>query len=317
MNTNRKNQPYTSKLKGVAVLLGETSNEKAAEMLPLALIDTSLSQPRKYYDPNKQQQLVKSIEQYGILEPLLIRPTADGRYELVAGERRYRAAQELNLSEIPVVVKKLSDEEAIGIALIENLQRVDLNPIEETEGILKLLTIQLKHSQEDVISFLHKMSNESKGKITQNVLGNPESQAVEEVFSHLGTIAWESFVSSRLPLLNLPQDILDTLREGRIEYTKAKAIARVKHEEQRSELLEEAITQELSLSQIKERISELSSPETDYSNPTAQKTLGETYQKLKKAQLWKKDPKKWRKAQTLLKKLEELLDEESEEIANS
>jgi ParB family chromosome partitioning protein len=94
-------------------------------------------------------------------------------------------------------------------------------------------------------------------------------------------------------------------------------IAKVKNVGVREELLEQAIAQGLSLSQIRERLRLLESQESDNSTPTVQKTLSETYEKLKKAQLWKKDPKKWRKAQTLLKKLEQLLESDSDETADS
>ena len=85
-------------------------------------------QPRRYFDPDRQAQLIKSVQEHGILEPLLVRPLADGLYELVAGERRYRAAQELGLKEVPVVIREFDDKQALQVALIENLQREDLNP---------------------------------------------------------------------------------------------------------------------------------------------------------------------------------------------
>ncbi|HEY9657319.1 MAG TPA: ParB/RepB/Spo0J family partition protein, partial [Allocoleopsis sp.] len=100
-------------------------------------------QPRRYFNPEKMAQLVASVRVYGILEPILVRPLKDGNYELIAGERRLRAAQEVGLTQIPVVSHEVSDQEALKIALMENLQRDDLNPIEETEAILELLAIAL------------------------------------------------------------------------------------------------------------------------------------------------------------------------------
>jgi len=129
-------------------------------------------QPRRYFDPDKLEQLVLSIKEHGILEPLLVRPRPGGEYELVAGERRYRAAQKLGLAEVPVVIRKLTDEEALALSLIENLHREDLNPVEETEGILQLLSLKLNVAVEETISLLYRMQNEAKGKVTQNVLGS-------------------------------------------------------------------------------------------------------------------------------------------------
>jgi ParB family chromosome partitioning protein len=89
------------------------------------------------------QELVESVQQHGVLQPLLVRSRSDDQYELVAGERRYRAAKEVQLAEVPVVIRELSDEEAMQLSLIENLCREDLNPVEETEGILQLLALRL------------------------------------------------------------------------------------------------------------------------------------------------------------------------------
>ncbi|MGB5709559.1 MAG: ParB/RepB/Spo0J family partition protein, partial [Waterburya sp.] len=178
-------------------------------------------------------------------------------YELVAGERRYRAAQAAELTEVPVTIRELSDEEALSIALVENLQREDLNPVEETEGIVTLLRIQLKESPETVISLLYRMDNEQKKKVTNNVIGNTEKQKIESVFASLGQ-NWQSFVNNRLPLLKLPDEILEVLRQGKIAYTKARAIAKIKDEQQRNNLIDEAVTKNLSLAQIKEKIKALS-----------------------------------------------------------
>jgi ParB family chromosome partitioning protein len=302
------------------VLFAEDALQKTEPIsLPLSRIILPSSQPRKYFSSSGMDSLIASIKREGILQPLLVRPFED-QYELVAGERRFRAAQILELTSVPVTIRYLDDTEAKLIALTENLQREDLNAIEETEGILALLSLKMGLNEEEVKSCLNRLDHEERGNLkssetnsAHNVMGKEE---IEEIFTAFN-LTWQSFLKNRLPLLHLPQDILNTLREGKVEYTKAKAIARVKDEEQRTELLSEAIAQELSLSQIKEHISQLSSQESNPSTPTVQKTLSETYQKLKKSQLWKKDPKKWRKAQTLLKKLEELLDEGFEEISDS
>ena len=312
MNTKRKEQPYSSQLKGVQALLGDLPNDPLKFSAAIADIIPSSIQPRYYFDPEKQQQLVQSIGQYGILEPLLVRPIPENRYEIVAGERRYRAAIEAGLTEVPIIVKELDDHAALHLALIENLQRVDLNPIEETEGILTLLSINLSQSTKDIIRLLYRMQNEVKGKVTQNVLGNADSQKIIEVFQAVGTISWESFVSSRLPLLKLPPDILEALRQGKIEYTKAKAIAKVKDEEARPALLEAVIQDSLSLSEIKTRIAALK-PSLDDTSPKHQ--LQTITRRLNQLKLWEKDKKTWKKVEGLLGKIETLLAEAEAEEA--
>lgn len=97
-------------------------------------IEPNHDQPRKDFDEKALSELAESIEQHGVLQPLVVRPLANGAYQLVAGERRWRAARIAGLTEVPVVIKELSDEEVIEIAMIENLQREDLNPLEEALG---------------------------------------------------------------------------------------------------------------------------------------------------------------------------------------
>ena len=309
--TRKKEQPYTSKLRGVAALLESTTTDetitaKAAEFLPLDKVQKANSQPRRYFDPLKQEQLETSVSQHGILEPLLVRPLEFDKYEIVAGERRYLAAKAVGLSEIPVVIKELTDTEAIQIALIENLQRAELNPLEETEGILQLLSIETEIAPDEVILLLYRMQNESKGKITQNVLGNEMTKKIIGVFDGLGKLSWESFVSSRLPLLKLPQDILLALRQGKIEYTKAKTIARVKDETVRGKLLSEVISQSLSLSQIRERVKVSQSPSPKEEVLTR---LDHTYKQVKKSKkLLLENPKKRKKLESLLAQIEKLFD---------
>ncbi len=147
--------------------LSETeSNLKSADssLVKLSDIHRQREQPRRYFDPQALQELVASIKVHGILQPLLVRPLPQGGYELVAGERRYRAASEAQLSEVPVVVKELDDESALSISLIENLQREDLNPLEETEGILQLLAIKFKSEIDKVPRTLYRLQKGLKNQ---------------------------------------------------------------------------------------------------------------------------------------------------------
>jgi ParB family chromosome partitioning protein len=121
-------------------------------------------QPRRYFDEAAMQELVASVEQHGILQPLLVRPLAGDGYEIVAGERRFRAAEKVRLRDVPVIVRSMSDAEALQYALLENLQRENLNPVEETEGILQLLALYLDKPTSDVTSILYRMNNEAVKK---------------------------------------------------------------------------------------------------------------------------------------------------------
>ncbi|MEG4301854.1 ParB/RepB/Spo0J family partition protein [Microcoleus sp. D3_18a_C4] len=307
MSISKKDQPYTSKLRGVAALLGEVAPEAATQKaLAVTAIHLPPQQPRRYFDPDKLEQLVLSIKEHGILEPLLVRPRPGGEYELVAGERRYRAAQKLGLAEVPVVIRKLTDEEALALSLIENLHREDLNPVEETEGILQLLSLKLNVAVEETISLLYRMQNEAKGKVTQNVLGSQSGEEVKSLFDSLGLMSWESFASSRLPLLKLPTEVLDALRRGEIEYTKATAIARVKDVSARRALLKAAIEEKLSLSQIAERIK---ATRPSGSQDSLKERIKQASSRLQKAKLWD-SPEKQQVLEKLLEQMEALLADE-------
>ena len=267
------------------------------------------SQPRRYFDPQKLQQLTESIRKHGILEPLLVRPMGKaGLFELVAGERRFRAAKEVGLTSVPVTIRELSNEDALQLALVENLQREDLNPVEETEGILQLLGLRLKILPIDVPPLLYRMRNEAIGNTNQNVLINSEAQAVETVFAELGTISWESFATARLPLLRLPPEILEALRSGKIAYTKAQAIARIKDDQRRHQLLTEALSQDLSLAQIKAEIASLKAAKGDIEarDSSLKGQIDDVLRLAKRSQVWT-DPKKQRRLEKLLVELKTLV----------
>lgn len=264
-------------------------------------------QPRRYFDPEKMAQLVASVEEHGILEPVLVRPLKDGNYELIAGERRFRAAQEVGLEQIPIVSRDFSDREAMQVALMENLQRDDLNPIEETEAILEILAITLDITPEEVKSLIYLAANaKNRG---QELKGNVllQLEAIQNCLAQLGRFNVESLRSSRLPLLNLPPSILDALREGKLEYTKARAIARVKDEQQQDELLGEAIANNLSLNEIKERAKAFKPEPTLDSNPEQilVTRMAEITKSLKKNKSWS-DRKKHDRITKLLDELENL-----------
>lgn len=136
--------------RGLDSLFADNSVEEinsSVNKLRIMEIEPNHNQPRKDFDEKALSELAESIEQHGVLQPLVVRPLANGSYQLVAGERRWRAARIAGLTEVPVVIKELTNEEVIEIAMIENLQREDLNPLEEALGYRYMMD-ELKITQE-------------------------------------------------------------------------------------------------------------------------------------------------------------------------
>jgi ParB family transcriptional regulator, chromosome partitioning protein len=299
------------KMRGVEALLSQsprvTSENPLAISALLSNIKLPQSQPRKYFDPEKMQQLVQSVREHGILEPLLVRPISESEYELVAGERRLRAAQEIGLVEVPIVIREMDDRQALQIALVENLQREDLNPVEETEGILQLLALALEIQTDEVEALLHQAYNAKQRDQTLNGNVTIQLHTINEMLAAVGKFNAESFRSNRLPLLKLPDDVLKALRQGDLEYTKAKVIARVKDADKRQKLLEETIDQSLSLSQVKDSVATWQP--TVAETPSLQNRFKTIYQRFQKAKAWD-NPKQQKRIEKLLTQLENMLSEE-------
>ncbi|MEA5536785.1 ParB/RepB/Spo0J family partition protein [Crocosphaera sp. XPORK-15E] len=312
--TPKSDKPYKAQA-NLDILFGSKETDLPPQTIKLNAIVLPETQPRRYFDPQKLEQLTESVKTYGILENLLVRPISaqHGIYELVAGERRYRAAIAAQLDTVPVTIRDLTDSEALEIALVENLQREDLNPVEETEAILQLLANHLNFTELSAVSsLLYKMQNLVAKKITDNVISKEQINMVQQVFHDLGRMEWESFVSNRLPLLKLPEEVLEALRQGLIEYTKAKTIARLKNDESRASLLNEAIEHNLSLSEIRQRIKTINHVSE---TPSTHTQLQSLTHRLNKSKLWEKQPKQWKKIQQWLDKIESILSEtENEEI---
>ena len=306
--TSKRERVFGGKITAPVTLFGDVQTASASNTVAIAQIQLPAQQPRRYFDPQKMEQLVLSIKEHGILEPLLVRTLGKANvYELVAGERRYRAAKAAGLTEIPAVIRELTDEQAVQLALIENLQREDLNPVEETEGILQLLALKLEMAVGEVPKLLYRMQHEAKGQVAHNVMGSSGNEAVQAVFASLATMTWESFVNNRLPLLNLPDDVLEALQQGKIAYTKAQAIARIKDEDQRQGLLKDAIAQDFSLAQIKEQIDSLKSKAVATVDPPPLKNQIDDVLKLaKRSKVWD-DPKKQKKLEKVLADLRSLI----------
>ena len=177
--------------KGLSAIFLENDNESAGStVLPISEIEPNRSQPRHDFDEESLRELADSIAAHGILQPLLVRPRPEGGYQLVAGERRWRASRMAGLFEVPVVIREMTDSEMMQISMIENLQRENLNPVEEAMGY-RVLMDEYGLTQEEI--------SRSVGK----------SRPV---------------IANALRILALPQEILDMLKSGDISAGHARAL---------------------------------------------------------------------------------------------
>lgn len=194
----------------------DSETEGGTVTLKISEIEPNRTQPRKEFDEQALSELAESISQHGLLQPLLVRPLTLGGYQIVAGERRYRASRMAGLTEVPVIIKELTDTETMEIALIENLQREDLSPVEEALGY-KALIDEHGFSQEEVAK--------SVGK------SRPA-------------------VANALRLLKLPDNIMEYLKDGKISAGHARALLTLKNEELMTELADKIVAKDLSVRQV-------------------------------------------------------------------
>lgn len=193
-----------------------TSDSNSAVTLDINEIEPNRGQPRKTFDENALEELSASIKQNGVLQPILVRPMADGTYQLIAGERRWRASRMAGLREVPVVIRDMTDEEAGVFALIENLQREDLTPIEEAQGLKSLI--------------------ETYG-LTQ-----------EEVAARVGKS--RTAVTNTLRLLKLPETVLDMVNTGKLSAGHSRALLSLNDEEEIVRIADAAVKDGLSVRQV-------------------------------------------------------------------
>jgi ParB family transcriptional regulator, chromosome partitioning protein len=223
--------------------------------LPVRQLVPMPNQARTFFDPVKLEELASSIREHGVLQPLVVRILTGGQHEIVAGERRWRAAKLAGLESVPCVIRELTDHQARLVNATENLAREDLNPLEEVEAILEVVCLELNRSRDQVISLLRRMENRLRGKVTDTGISNDEDR-IDLVFKQINR-SWSSFINNNLRILRLPSDVLEVLRAGKLEYTKAILIARVKDDAKRTELLTEVLEQNLSKRQIEQRLTVL------------------------------------------------------------
>ncbi|GAB4359988.1 MAG: ParB/RepB/Spo0J family partition protein [Cyanophyceae cyanobacterium] len=228
------------------------------QWVPVSAIAVGTFRLRGAITAQEIETLAQSIARQGLLLPLLGRSRDRGGYDLIAGERRLRAVQRLGWSEVPLRVLAVSVAAAWEVALIENLQRQDLDVLEETEAILSLLAVRLGIEVEAVPRLLQRLAKgvqrRSRSATGQAMPEGPPEQVVliQETFSALGAGQWRSFVRNRLPVLQLPPPLLMVLRQKQLPYTKVLAIAQVRDEGGRAELLELVLSQGWSLRQIRQ-----------------------------------------------------------------
>jgi ParB family chromosome partitioning protein len=201
-----------------------TDTGDGVRQLDIAVIDRSRFQPRTDFDPGQLRELADSIKQRGVMQPLLVRPlNGTGRFELIAGERRWRAAKEAGLTRIPALVREASDQEALEIALIENLQREDLNPIEEARAYEQLAT-QFKLTQE---------------------------QIAEKVGRNRATVA------NAMRLLALPAEVLSWVADGKLSVGHAKAILGLTIQEEQRLVAERVLKRSLTVRDTEKLVEQL------------------------------------------------------------
>jgi ParB family transcriptional regulator, chromosome partitioning protein len=278
--------------------------------IELAGIDIPENGPRKYHEPREYEKLKDSIAREGVLENIIVRRVGD-RYEVIAGTRRVLCSRELKKTTIPGRVIEADDTEALWIALIENLVRDDFNPIEETDGILRLLQLELREeSVESTVSTLYRLRNEEQKSVVKKILPSEVKAKVENVFASLGKkeLTWKSFMTSRLPLLDLPEDLKDAIGCKRIEYSKARLLARVDDPAERERLLNRAVSEKLSVTRLRE---ELENGGTLRRSGAERQRVQNFGRKLKNSRPWE-NPERWQKIEGLLEQIEGLLDEETE-----
>ncbi len=219
--------------RGLDALLGEVSpvvktedeRQQTQLSLPIEFLQRGQFQPRKDMDPEKLKELADSISAQGIIQPIIVRQLAEEQYEIIAGERRWRAAQLASLQEVPVIVRQLEDQAVMAIALIENIQREDLNPLEESEALKRLL---------DEFGLTHQQIAQAVGKS-------------------------RTAVSNLLRLLDLSPGVKDLLAKGLLEMGHARALLSLDEEKQEI-VANKAVKQGLTVRAVEKLVKQLLEP---------------------------------------------------------
>jgi len=270
----------------------EALGQPAAATLPVEALQPGAFQPRTHFAPEALEELARSVREQGILQPLLVRPLAGGRYEIVAGERRWRAAQLAGLAEVPVLLRDLTDAQAQLAAAVENLQREDLNVIEEVRARLQVAASTLGLPAEETVARLFALDRRPEE--------DPQAVArLDTMFSALGRETWRSFVKNRAAVLNLPGDVQDAVRVG-LDYRKALVVGRVADPSVRTALLH-AASEGATVQALRAEVAP--------ARPTPPDTVQAVARRLAdRRTLAGLDAARRRKVERLLRQIEELLD---------
>ena len=290
--------------------------------IPLSQLKAWANQPRTYFPPEHIQQLAQSIKRQGLTYPLIIRSISNG-YEVIVGECRFQACQLADYDPVECVIEDLNDAQALELALSENLERKDLNPVEILNSLLSLLSSRLNLDEQHICSFLYEMKRDWES--SKNKLGDidipddksPHQKLVNDTFNQYG-YNWYSYTCNQLKLRKLPDEIYRAIASGRIEYSKGLKFKSIKDPITRTQLLEQAIHEGWSQRTITEKIKEVlgarkSNKEETQENPVSR--IQCLTNRLKKGKLWKSNPKAWKKVETKIKHLETLLEDLEQEIS--
>ena len=204
----------------------EGNHHEHIEQVAIDRIRPNKYQPRTVFSEEKIEELARTIHTHGVIQPIVIRSVDDGQYEIIAGERRYRAMKSLGWNEVPAIIRELDDKETASIALIENLQREELTPIEEAYAYEKLLEL---HS------------------LTQEALAQRLGKG-------------QSTVANKIRLLKLPEEIQTAIMEKNISERHARALISLKDQEQQMAIFHEVIEKQLNVKQLETRIKEMLNP---------------------------------------------------------
>ncbi|GAA4020718.1 ParB/RepB/Spo0J family partition protein [Deinococcus rubellus] len=230
-------------------ILPAVLGEAGPQLLPLSALIANPRQPRRFFDQASLQQLAQSLKVQGVLQPLMVRPLDAGHYEIVYGERRWRAAQLAGLDEVPVLIRELSAAEAEVISAVENLQREDLNRYDEVTYKLRLVAQLFGIAPDEAIQVLKRLRAQPDSQ--------PEQVAqLEHLFTQLGREQWRSFVTNGLPALRLPPLIAQAVQDGTLDYSKAVLLARAPQRHHKT-LLRRVLTRSLTHAELREEIARL------------------------------------------------------------
>ena len=198
----------------------------AESLVPLSLIDANPAQPRTSIRPEALEQLARSIQESGVVQPILVRPVANGRFQIIAGERRFRAAQKIGMATIPAVVRTVADDRVLEFALVENIQREELTPIEEALALRRL----------------------------QDELGLTQEALAGKVGKDRATVA------NTIRLLRLPAEVREELQRGTLSAGHARALLSIEDPAALRDLAAQAVKQGLSVRQVEARVLAIKNP---------------------------------------------------------